>query len=452
MMINQRIQFYLNEINKYIKKSLMLIVKPWVNVQKIRDEPFNLKSFFLSILVIAIIHSILNFFVSYSKDPLIQWNIINIFGVSWQIFIFIIFVITFSPLVIDIISSRFSKFKNQFYQLAKVYCHILLIFALYPIVNIVLAIFNYPNSYFLPFSQKSNITIGQIIEGILICYVSVFIIYSFYKSKKSIILSLIIIGMSFPLILYGIDFVFFLLENFYRFEYYGFVDNPAHIILYCLANMWFCLLILFFGALYFYHQGKNILKLIFQMKFIPNFVFPFLIFLGYIFSGFILPFPQLFSLIIASIATWNSIYVLWMYYNRITYIQENQLRLNNWDYFMVSFWLITISFSFALMVSFISAFLLFICFIFVLFYLKYIYLKFSSNFSQKILLFFLFYLIVLIGSPPTFFLIFYDHSIIALEFPNFLMWIIAIPIAGILSISLKTNYFWGISKDIYINI
>jgi hypothetical protein len=434
--IKHTISSYLMQIGSYFKDNFLLIIKPGTYVEKISTKAISIKVFILNLLLITLIHSIFNYLL-----VLGEWNFVNTLGLSWQICIFAVFVISFCPLIIDSLSSKISKAESKLYPLSKVYFHILLIFALYPIVNIILHLLNQPYNFYLPFSYGATITWGQIIEAILISYISIFVIYYFYKSKKAVILSLIIIGISFPLLLYGLDFKEFLRWGVYGFQTYGLMNDAAHFILWCLENMWFCLLILFFGLFYFIYRKKNPLKSIPKIQIIPNLFFPSLVLLGYFFGGCILPLPQLISLLIASVAAWNFVFLLYMYHMSINK-KPNNCPLNKWEFFMSGFWLVTIALSFSLIVSFISGLF---CLLFWIF--SFIFIKIKINSSNKLIqifiLFISFFLIFLMGSIPTFFFLFHFlPSIIAIDWPTLYSCLVAIPISLIPSIFFKLSYFF----------
>lgn len=449
MSLKKRFQFYFNGILDYFKDNLLLFLKPKKYIQKLSEKKITLKLFLINIILITIIHSIFNYLAStYHSSQ--EWDFINLIGVTWQILVFVIFVLSFAPLVIDFIASKISKTQNQLIPLFKIFYHSLLIFAFYPLVNLLLLIFNQSISFYLPFSSSSQITWGQIFEAIILCYISIFIIHYFYKSKMAIIFSLIVIGFSFPIILYGWDFVLFLKNDFYYFKLVGILNNPANIILWCMENMWFCLLILFLVVLYFKTMKKNPLKSLAKTLIIPNLVFPGLIALAYLIVGAKLPIAQLTSLIISSIAAWNFIFLIYLHYSK-NLKESNIVKLDNWELFMGGFWLITISLSFSLIVSFISAFF---CLLFCS--ISFIYIKFQITFTRKwanyFYKFIIFYIICLMGSTTIFFFIFsYTYSVIAIEWPTFFSFIIAIPISLTFTFLLKISYFYPLIKEKIIN-
>lgn len=437
------LRYYLNGISDYFKDNVLLLIKPRKYLEQIKQKPISKRLFFINIFLIVIIHFIFNYLVSISHG-IYPWHIINTIGLTWQIFVFVIFVISFSPLLIDLISVKISKTQSKLCSLAKVYFHVLLIFAIYPLVNLIFSLLYIDFCIKLPFAIIAEITFGQIFEAILIVYLSLFIIYSFYRSIKAVILSITIIGLLFPLLLYGLDFAYFLRMNFYGFLSSGLMNDPAHVTLWCSQNIWFCFLIFFFGISYFLHQQKNIFKLITKTHIIPHLLFPLLILMGYLFAGAILPIPQLISLIIASIAAWNCTYILYLHYNK-SFNQSNGIILNEWEIIMGIFWLITTALSFSLIVSFIS---FFFTSLFIL--LAFIFLKYLNNTFQKLMyrlnIFTLSMLTVLIASIPSYFFIYFypTPSIIAIEWPTLLSFCIAFLVALIPSLLLKPSFFYPI--------
>lgn len=439
MPIKEKFLYYLKGIGGYFEDSLLLFIKPKSTIKKIREKPFSIKLFLVNIFLITIIHSIFNFLVAIKSLP---WHIVNTIGLTWQIFVFTIFVISFSPFLIDYISSKITGIKNQLYPLSKVYLHVLIIFALYPLINLFLGIFGVPFNFLLPFATRAGITVGQIFEGVLISLISIFIIYYFYHSLKAVLISILMIGLSFPLILYGIDFVYYVLMSyFYGFARYGIMQDPAHIILWCMENMWFILLILGFGLSYFLYQKRNYFKFLTKPQIILNILFSLLILSGYMISGFILPIPQLISLIISSIAAWNFVILVFYYYNNSNQ-STNKLILNKWETFIAGFWLLTTTISFSLVVSFISTFFLSLFLFLSLIFIKY-FQSISKFYYQKFFIFISLYLILLMGSIPNYIFVFESlPSELAIEWPTLFSFWIGIPIAAIPSLFLKSSYFY----------
>ncbi|MFX1293742.1 MAG: hypothetical protein ACFFD2_02615 [Promethearchaeota archaeon] len=448
MELKDRVLSFLRGIGEYFTDNFLLFSEPKKAIEKINKKRIRLSLFLVSIFLISCIHFFFNFLVSEGPFRYTNaWNIVNIIGLAWQIFVFVIFVILFSPLLVDIISSKFTGIKDQFSSLSKVYFHTLIIFALYPIINLYFLIFGVPYGFYLPFSSKAMITVGQIVEGILLAIISIFIIYYFYRSSKAVIISVIFLGISFPLILYGLDFVYILSSRFYGFERYGLMDDPAHIVLWCMENIWFCLLVLGFGIIYFYRVKKNYFKLFTRNQLIFNFSLPFFVILGYVISGMPLPIPQLISLIISSIAAGNFILLLYNSYYKSFNNTEKSNFLNKWETFMCAFWLLTIAISFSLIVSFISALFIGLCFIGSSILIRYSQIVIKHK-LQLIFSFLTFYLILLMGSVPTYFFVFSEGpSIVAVELPTLLSLLVSIPIALIPAIFLKFFSFYPYYRE-----
>ncbi len=417
---------FLRALGAYFIDSFLLFSKPKTAIEKIKKKRISIPLFLVSIFLISSIHFILNFLAS--RNPSDPWHIVNTLGLTWQIFVFVIFVVSYAPLLVDSTSSKLTGIKDQLSSLSKVYFHTLIVFALYPLINFFLRTLGVNYKFYLPFSTRTLITIGQVVEGTLLAVISIFIIYYFYRSSKAVGSSLILLGLSFPLILYGIDFVYLLSSRFYGFEGYGLMQDPAHIILWCMENIWFCLLILGFGLLYFYRVKKNYFKLFTRNQIIFTFLLPLFILLGYIISGIVLPLPQLISLIISSIAAGNVIFLIYNSHNKSVNNIVSSNRLNQWETLMCAFWLLTIAFSFALMVSFVSALFLGFCFIGSFVLIRYSQLIIKRE-LQIVLSFLIFYLILLMGSVPTFFFIFSEvPSIVAIELPILASFLAGIPI------------------------
>jgi len=439
---------FMRRIGEYFKDGFLLFIKPKKAIQKITKKRINLSLFLVCIFLISSLHFIFNFLASegYSNT----WHIVNSLGLAWQIFIFALFVISFSPLLIDTVSSRLSGVKNQFSSISKVYFHILIVFALYPIINFYLRLFGVPYTFYLPFSTKTMMNVGQVVEGVLLAIVSISIIKYFYKSIKAVLISLIILGIFFPLILYGLDFVYILSSRFYGFGRYGLMDDPAHIILWCMENIWFCLLILGFGIAYFYHIKKAYFKLFTPIQLFFNFTLPFFVIFGYLISGLSLPIPQLLSLIISSIAAGNCILLIYNSRYKEYYNSERPYLLNKWETFMCAFWLLTIAFSLSLIVSFISALFLLLFFISSLILIRYSPMIINGR-KRVIFPLLIYYLFFMMGSVPSYFFIFSDifkPSIIAVHLPTLLSFLVALPIALIPAILLISSSFYPFFNDV----
>ena len=206
---NKIIDFFKN-MYIFLKDSLLLLFFPTKQTSIILKRKLSIPLVVFIAAIFSGIHFVFNliFYENYNLyilalppflNPHIMYNTINVVGLYWQIFTFFLFVIPFSTLLIDLICSKFSRIQNKVFNISKVFLHMILIAGLYPLINLFLVI-----NRIHPFVTISDgtriifqIQIGQIVEGIIIGVLSIFIIYKIYKTKLGVILSQLSIALSF---------------------------------------------------------------------------------------------------------------------------------------------------------------------------------------------------------------------------------------------------------------
>ena len=159
----------------FLKDSLLIVsfVKTGEVTERVRDQSLSLKFIFFNILIFSMLRVVLEIihwkrvaFVEYGAEQ--NWDFVNLMGFTWQVGVFLLFVLPFSSYVLFGLSSSSSTEKTQFIKLFNVYFYLSLLFALSPIFDIIAIYLGVPSYFKLPFGSVSIITMGQLIEAFII--------------------------------------------------------------------------------------------------------------------------------------------------------------------------------------------------------------------------------------------------------------------------------------------
>jgi len=389
----------------FLKDSILIIsfIKTGEVTNNVHKKPLSIKFVFFNLLLFTILRVILERIHWRLVYPAQTFDLVNIIGFSWQVALFLIFIISFSAIIFSRLGSSLSDTDVKFSNLFNTYYYLSFFFALSPLFDIIASYFGVPSFFPLPFANVSIITIGQLIEAIIIPIITCIMLYQFFKSIMVSIISTAIVGALFPFVVYGPEAVEYIKNHIFQFLAWSEPKYPYHIILWALENLWFCLfiVIIIIGFLIFNFQ---IIRERWSSRDVPVLLLYILsIFIGYFLGGQSISFPFLISLIIAGVTCWIIFSFL------ISRRSKSVERMSNWMVSMGVFWALSISFSCVLTVGFYSFFILLaitgINLLFVLiFYTAPLNESFSPNTTKKYGIFILqiciFPLLILLGATP----------------------------------------------------
>ncbi|MHA1267383.1 MAG: hypothetical protein ACTSRS_19255 [Candidatus Helarchaeota archaeon] len=448
---SRNLEFWRDEL-KFLKESLLIIsfLKTGKVTEKVRNVPLSIKFIFLNVLLLSILRAILEIIHWTHKYPSQRWDLINLGGFIWQIAVFIIFIIPFSSYILSYASSYLAHVRISFSQIFNVYFYLTFLFAISPIFDIIASFLGAPSFFFLPFTNESIITMGQLIEAFILPILSFLILHQITHSTRIAIISTLIMGLLFPFILIGPDGVYYMSFIFNFNGHYWLPNDPFHIILWAMENLWFSLLMVILLSTYLLRKLRQLNLNLNRFNILLGTFLGFSVLIGYFLGNQAIPLPHLLALVLSLISCWI------MYVLLKTRYVCGEVQLNDWVITISLFWLITIGLSFTLVVSFFSFFILLaiilIIFIYI-YYLKSITFQSSKVNKKKYVFYFLIcilmFLSILLGATPTIFYYieyspgnFYHH--IPLEVPNPIIFLGAVPCSFILNLIF---YYLNIKKS-----
>jgi len=352
----------ISEVLDILGDSGRLLIYPKTTIRTIIDKEISIKAYFSYSFFIASIHFYLLYIQAHLyKNCLFTWHPANILGLWWQVYVFVLFITVVPPLILDCLASVLSQKNMLFTTIFKIYLHTLLIFAFYPVINIILTALKVRFSFSLPGTIATVFTYGQIFEAIYLIIITIIILHIFYKNMKAVILSTIFIGFLFPGILLGQDIMVYVMNNFLNLNYSSMsFESFYRVPLWGNANIWFVFLFFIGGVIYLIYTKKlKLSRILFHSEnLLINFTLIYLVFVGFSLGGRTLPLGQLIYLFFAVIFTWNFSYLhLFQKISRTLGSENNiplELQLNSWEQTIVSTWIIIGGLSFILNISIFS--------------------------------------------------------------------------------------------------
>ncbi|MHA1297839.1 MAG: hypothetical protein ACTSO9_00175 [Candidatus Helarchaeota archaeon] len=442
--INPVKNFFMH-FSDYFKDSFLLFINPTRQIQVIKRRKYSVGMMFFIICFCTLLHLIFTLLISYYYYlrilflPALSYDWSNLLSFYWQsLLTFSTMVLPLSVSFIIIICSRFSKNRHRFYDIVKIYMSFLLIYGLYPILDVLfvfldidpfvvvspLQIVLFPD---LSLSQQPIMGqfIGQYFMGIFLGFLSIIIVYDLYKTKIGTILSNLSIGSLFifmgGMYRYFTTIVANLIFNS-TFSFSGINTGlPGQLFFHFEISAEGALLItsvIPFYIAYLLQNGRDFQAQINWLKSYSSILFLFIPLIGYFVSKSPINGIEIFLLIISSFLIWSLIKLFETYFEKK---KQGILYKSNYEFFLLTFFLITYSVCLSLLVSFSAIFFISLMLIFGMFYV--LLQKNEISYIYKILKVIVFSLLCafafLIGSTPTAFsFLTYDDLNVFLMFLN----------------------------------
>ncbi|MFX0140069.1 MAG: hypothetical protein ACFFDN_40880 [Candidatus Hodarchaeota archaeon] len=324
----------------------------------------------------------------------------------WQIVTFVLVVIPLGPAFITIICSKYSMIKLRFYDLFKIYLSFLIIFGFYPLINLFLAYINIDPVIRIKFRENYIfvIQVGQIIQGIIISFISLMVIYELYRTKLGTFLATLLLSLSFifiggiyPRYIHIIGNFFFNSTFSIRGVEFGRPFQLFYIFLWTTENFLEILIIIIVYIAYILQNGKNFQQQLIWLKSYSAGLFILLPVIGYIISNSFINIIEIGALIVSVFLIWSLIRLLEIFFEKKS--QKYRYK-SNFEMCFLIYFLLTLSFSLALLVSFSAALFLSLMLISGLIYLYMQHIKLPKLITKLI-----FGLIcgfaIMIGATPT---------------------------------------------------
>ncbi|MHA1378170.1 MAG: hypothetical protein ACTSRG_07290 [Candidatus Helarchaeota archaeon] len=346
------------------------------------------------------------YYIRFSIYPPLIWDWANLTAFYWQVVTFVLSIIPLASVIAVIICSKYSVEKVPFYQVIKIYLCFLVVFALYPLVNLFF-VWLYIDPIIKIQSNFQNvmvIQIGQIIQGVIISVLSLIILYEKFKTKLGVFLSILAITLSFifiggiyPLYVYFIANLFFNSTFSLQGATLGFPHQLYHIYLWAAENILEVIIIAIAYLAYILQNDKNFQEQLIWLKSYSGLLLFLLGVTGYVFSQSYINVVEIGSLLISIFLIWSLIKLLEIYYEK----KQRKIQYKSiFEMSLLIYFIVTAALSLALLVSFAATFFLSIMIVCGLIYL---YLRQRARYKYLSSFFFglMCFSAILVGSTPT---------------------------------------------------